>query len=282
MIKFLKYSSTATAAKQLVSLLREGNWEACLVQLERNPDCAKRLVPSVIHNQKTYMLPIHIACSLQTTPLSLLKILVEMYPQSLSIPDFFFQRIPLHWACLKTPSNNMRIDYLLEAYPEGAYQTSLNGRLPLHYIFQGGKLLEKKNIQLLLKYFPDSVRFQDKFDRLPLHCACLCGVSLDIIKMLINDFPQSIYFKTRKGNDPIACANGLPDEDYVHKKSILEYLHSQYDPHVKFPTLNCVVLNNKYYDSVNESQGVEKRKRKVDGFKSCKCIFKSIASAEYC
>ena len=73
--------------------------------------------------------------------------------------------------------------------------------------------------------YPEGVSRTDHRGWSPLHVACSMGTDLDIIEMLLEDYPETVLLKTHKGSDCIKCAKmskGHPNEaaicQYIEKK----------------------------------------------------------------
>lgn len=94
------------------------------------------------------------------------------------------------------------------------------GLLPLHFVasLRNPRLA---NAQHILNTYPDAVRIGDKKGWLPIHwCAKNCS-NVDVIQLLINQYPQSVYEPTYKGQLPFQLA--LQNRDTSIMELLLKY-----------------------------------------------------------
>jgi len=125
--------------------------------------------------------------------------------------------LPLHLACSYEASLDT-ILALLEAYPDAAGKTDTTGHLPLHCAVQNNASVEV--IRALVKSYPegaavgtckfhtkDSVAMRENHHHnnilIPLHYACTLGSSIDVIKILLEAYPDGAKNYDTKGYLPI-------------------------------------------------------------------------------
>ncbi len=84
--------------------------------------------------------------------------------------------------------------------------------MPLHVAAAKGVSVEV--IQLLIKEYPDAVKEKDNDGLLPLHYAAAKGVSVEVIQLLIKEYPDALKEKDNDGWLPLhyAVEFGTPDE----------------------------------------------------------------------
>lgn len=108
---------------------------------------------------------------------------------------------------------------LIRACPEALSQQGKDGETPLHIALdRHDGLSDPDLIQLLAS--PEAVRVGDGYDRLPLHLVCRNGnlysvgrVDFQVVKMLVDLFPESIVFKSNDCVTPfhLACSFAGPE-----------------------------------------------------------------------
>lgn len=151
------------------------------------------------------------------------KVLLEAYPEAAKI-SFHHGELLLNQACLDGAPLDV-LDALLVAYPESIHATDIYGEHPsnclkfhrdINYGGYGGGymfLLHKAAINgcsvslvnLLIQAFPESGTMQDDYGMVPLHYACLksaADISMDIIMVLADDFPESCHITNKRGKTP--------------------------------------------------------------------------------
>mmetsp|Transcript_14623 Transcript_14623/g.21471 ORF Transcript_14623/g.21471 Transcript_14623/m.21471 type:complete len:280 (+) Transcript_14623:216-1055(+) len=122
------------------------------------------------------------------------------------------QVLPIHMACaLKAPGSFLQD--IVSAYPGGveAKETRYN-RVPLHLacLYR----LEIDAIKFLLARYASGANVRDAVGRTPLFYACSKGLSAELIQMLLSACPEAAQAPDYKGWLPIhaACHVGLSDE----------------------------------------------------------------------
>lgn len=169
------------------------------------------------------LLPLHLACFLDSNRY-VVKVLIDIFPDSVRIVDPYFRRLPLHFSCMNKPNEEV-VAMLLAAYPEGAKQKSRRDkRLPIHHACAGRA--SPKIIKMILEHSP-SVDIADSYGMLPLHIACIRNAPMGVIDVLLNAFPQGVYSVTSNGNTPADCLRLLPDSE--NKREIFELLKTAYN-----------------------------------------------------
>ena len=192
-------------------------------------------------------LPIHFACS-SNSPINVVKLLISTFPEGVREKT---ERgdLPLHSACMGHASVQL-IQLLLDVYPNAAREKNQGGHLPFdlavsHSFFDPSQsnldiikalynsypdaasiktnsslplhdALEMNApfnvIKFLVDVFPQGVRERDFIDNLPLQWACNSGAPLDVVKLLYNEYPDSVKKKGWFGRHPLhlACENRAP------------------------------------------------------------------------
>lgn len=160
-------------------------------------------------------LPLHIACR-NGASADVVEILLRAYPKAVQMQNIHGW-LPIHGTC---ETNIVRT--LLEAYPDGAMVPDGDGRLPLHSACIGGASLET---------YPASIVAEDRPRKSPefylkhgaednygieyvflFHNAIRFGLSVHLLKLLLQAFPESSLKRDNNGMLPLhhACASTAP------------------------------------------------------------------------
>ena len=113
-------------------------------------------------------LPLHIHCEENKQELTdeTAHLLIEAFPEVLRI-EGNYGKLALH--CCESQSTAV-VRVVLEAFPEGAEQPDDDGYLPLRIHCEENKQDPTGEIaQLLIETYPEALRIEGKYGRLPLH-----------------------------------------------------------------------------------------------------------------
>lgn len=122
-------------------------------------------------------------------------------------------RLPLHWAtCAKrhVPENVVRA--MVEAYPEACHQRDGYGALPLHGAVANGRSLEI--VDLLVDQFPRACRVADGYyNLLPLQLAAVHRASAPVLNAVLQRYPRACSRADLAGRLPLhlAIENGVEE-----------------------------------------------------------------------
>jgi len=133
-------------------------------------------------------LPLHIACRGKPS-LTVIQSLVQAWPDAVRLQDHY-GLFPLHSACENGCTDVAVIEILIQCWPESV-RCGLKDHLALHWACRNGKSVLPV-IRLLIQAWPDSVREEDGRGYLPLHYACECGCTYDVIQFLVECYPMSL------------------------------------------------------------------------------------------
>ena len=201
--------------------------------LLRSPDVDNNYdeVQSIIDSDRSILrstnrygsLPIHFACSNPHVTLRIIQLLLNGWPESISQPNPNGD-LPIHCLCenknIEDTVSVQILTFLLEAYPESVQRQNLYGGLPIHVA--AGTGMSSKFLKILVNEYSQSVRIPDANDYLPIHWACSSdNCRLDTVEYLLESNPESVDNETDNWWWPIhhaARSNGL------HKTDIIKYL----------------------------------------------------------
>jgi ankyrin repeat protein len=178
-------------------------------------------------------LPLHLACrrvfDIETETL---RWILDQNSSAITIPNKH-GHLPLHLAAAEAASSGSSSDklianltLLIKAYPESLWQPDDEGDIPLQCVLSDGNV-SCKAVECFLMNYSDTVRIPSTngIERIwhpttnritgqsPLHFACANGVSLDVLDLLIRQFPESLMQYDVNGHLPFHIALLYSTED---------------------------------------------------------------------
>ena len=191
---------------------------------------------SVQHENSDGALPLHRAAR-SGMPLEVLKILVNMYPESVRIPVSSTGALPIHRACVSSNCNLDSVEYLLLDYPEGINVRDSEGRLPIHYaaISLGAQKADVIE-HLLSKDLTCVSKVTNNHRQTPLHLACLSDLAPDLssIQLLFDAYPEAILERDVDGYTPLRFMH------MIESNSITDFLQTQLEYAKKSQDINAM------------------------------------------
>jgi len=163
-------------------------------------------------------LPIHVACSRHRAPLEMIQYLAEQAPATLCISNNN-GALPIHLAC-QFEALLPVIKYLVEANGGTGTLTASdsNGRLPIHLACSCYHV-SVEMIQCLAGQAPSMLFVSNNNEALPIHVACQFGVSLQVIKYLVeeNGGADTLHSLDNNGYLPLhfLCGSDQPSLEKV-------------------------------------------------------------------
>lgn len=150
-----------------------------------------------------------------------LHVFLSSHPEGCRLPDSIALRrqvgalisagfgsmgiVPLHYA-LKVNSSEKVLRALIAENPSALLETDREGRTPLHACF----LLKREEPPsegivkaLLTNPGENAAKVKDSHERLPIHIAAERGASLEILKLLVDVYPDSCYRVNLAGDLPL-------------------------------------------------------------------------------
>lgn len=202
--------SPSTVFHQVIT---ERQWSYVVTLAKSYPDNAKKQKWVIIEKKNTKLHALHLACSKKPTE-EVVSVLISCYPKASQLSDSFFNRLPLHFACIYAANGDV-VRTLLDDNPDAINKVAQNGRLPLHYAAAYGA--SREVIGLLVERYGLAARVADKRGLLPVHLACLQNASVEVVEILLQSFPGAVYIKTEKGSTPLDCIKVVPENDSNRK-----------------------------------------------------------------
>ena len=185
----------------------------------------------------TQSYPLHLACYNEHCPTSIIKLLIEKYPDALGHfcvvergvkihGDEYGQwnGLPLHYYLSR--EKNIDIDtvkMLVESCPQALVMTDNDDirSTPIFIVISNSNIKNKcEIITSLLDSDPSSVRYVDAWGRTLLASACSSGVdsSFEVVQLLFGAWPEALMIVDHRGCLPIhylCCNSGLDDSTSI-------------------------------------------------------------------
>ena len=140
---------------------------------------------------------------------------------------------PLHIAVANGAPQSV-LKMLIEGAPGIALKADKFGRTCLHLAVRNGGPVENEineetlpkvtieTLKLIHSTNTSQINARDNAGKLPLHVALEeVGCDTDVVKYLIETFPDAIYAKNKEGNCPIEVAE---HSEHCRKEELIEYL----------------------------------------------------------
>ena len=184
-------------------------------------------------------LPLHLACMSgrgDDAFLEMLSHIIDLYPRALSAKEKQHSFLPLHMACSASYTSDSLVKLLLDRYPDAIKKTDAFSSLPLHLAVRSKA--PSRVIKRLLASYPAGAMQLDADGRLTLHWACKMCFSIATIKMLINAYPGSIFVRENKygyTSLAIACMSPLDESVFEVLLSRSRAVASVADSHGALP-----------------------------------------------
>ena len=148
------------------------------------PDALKLLLqyyPDAIGRRTKFAIAFALFSCSERRTYDAVKVLTDAYPNG--VGRAVNARI-LHFACGESRASFAIICLLLEKYPEGVREKSVESMLPLHFAAANRLPLEGS---LLVESYPEAIADRDRHSRMPLHHALENGSDEVILYLLEQD-----------------------------------------------------------------------------------------------
>ena len=156
---------------------------------------------------------LHVACR-NRPPKDIIDVMILAAPDMIFWADSFGW-LPLHYACANGADIDV-VEALLEAYPDSKLTTDKRGRTPLHFALGN---VEQPPTDILVRLLAgtemksSSVRWPDENNMLPLHYACAYGASVEVLRVIVDAWEESLTKVDNKGRSPLHFAMGNAHRD---------------------------------------------------------------------
>jgi hypothetical protein len=209
----IKSSSKKT---RLHNLIMQQQWCEVVKRVKTHPGETKNwvLAPLQISGRddethKSRVLPLHTAIT-YGAPYNVINTLIEANVKALSHTDSYYDRYPLHFACLHCPQLDI-IQLVTQKYPPALKHQDSFCRTPLHYASFGKAL--PPTFDFLLKEYPEAAEVGEIHGWTPLHVAVKMGCSYNILKLLVEIYPMGLGGRTKKGATVVHIARNFHGPD---------------------------------------------------------------------
>lgn len=176
-------------------------------------------------------LPVHVEAGKECNPDSL-KILIDRYPEGLSIRDDK-GRLPLFCAIVNEHNYNTGFDRFYERYPQALTATDVFGNTPLGLAccrHSPRKFYQSKMITWILGKCPVSARILADSKRNPaVHIAAPAIRSYSTtLKLLVDAFPDSLLKENNDGDLPLLLTVASLDKSLTKVHHLLGRLQQKF------------------------------------------------------
>lgn len=179
--------------------------DAKLIQAEAShPVCIKKLDND---QHELWVLPIHVACSIATTPLEVLQSIIDAFPEGLTRHTTLSEDKSATSTRDELEGSNVSTLWVESRDTSRTTMSTDNldgwagGWLPLHAAVWHG--ISVPGLQTILRRCPASIYCKTSQGCLALHLACTTRkTSPQLIAALVETFPDSVYVPTNDGSLP--------------------------------------------------------------------------------
>lgn len=236
------------AGNSLIKLIAECKWDQAKELLHDNGNLVRKwsVAPSLTGGiAASDILPIHQACKSVGCTVEFLESLLWAYPESISLPETGFRRLPLSIA-IRSRQPDEVIFSLLDKYPDSASIQDSLGRVSLHYAISNHASMDV--IRRLLTVCPSASNAGDALGWTPLHVAANMARSAEMVEELLKHGPEAVVSSTKKGNTPLMCAQMSTGPDSQIIAVILRRKEEQFE-------------QTAYFKNYRQAESEEKRSR---------------------
>ena len=180
--------------------------------------------PASIRSANNYgWMPLHVLCDNsevdETAAIQILKLLIEKYPEAVRSADND-DDLPIHLACVSRSPEFCRV--LIDSTPASIRSVNDIGWMPLH-VLCGNRNVDEKGatmqvLKVLIEKYPEAVRHETYEGDLPIHLASMLR-SPEFCRVLIEAHPGSERISNDSGALPLHLAcweNNVPAVEYFH------------------------------------------------------------------
>jgi ankyrin repeat protein/serine/threonine protein kinase len=178
-----------------------------------SPEAARMLVaalpPAEAARERNYAgkLPLHEACR-RGAPLSVVRVLLDAYPQAVKDRENDDLATPLHEAAVGVFHQPQLLLALLDAHGNALKDKDARGALPLHHAC-AHQLSDAAVVARCLKEYPSSARQHDGEHRLPVAKAALQNAPAEVVSALLAARPITEKDVDTYGRTPLHCVSSL-------------------------------------------------------------------------
>jgi ankyrin repeat protein len=127
---------------------------------------------------------------------------IQSHPHETRILEQPEGRTPLHLAC-EQDAPAVVIQSLLKAFPEASIQVTSSNMTPLHVTCSSSHASVHVIRVLLELGVPQQCSMRDLDGDTPLHAACRCGASIEVLEVLLLAHPEAVHQRDYEGLTPL-------------------------------------------------------------------------------
>lgn len=162
---------------------------------EKKPDLelVKMLImkapETILDSTNSGEFPLHLAC--RNCDASVVKFLLESFPDVVQYRDFE-QKFPVDHALERQDVDLEVLNLILEKHSVSLTLLDSVGRLPLHRLLKRNNKRLDEVVDVVTRWCPGALRFQDSYGQTPLLQACSQNNTLSQIYSLIRNWPEQV------------------------------------------------------------------------------------------
>jgi len=152
-----------TNPTELFRCINYCRWEKAARRVKSTPDEASIWIASRDANNslKWKYLPLHLVCLQSNPPRSIVKALLEAYPEAVLCRDYD-GNLPIHYACLEGIEDEDVLKWLIEANPNTLLQKDHSGKTPLQMLEDPNHNTKKLNTKVKESMINTILWYQEK------------------------------------------------------------------------------------------------------------------------
>lgn len=209
------------SVNNLKILIDEQQWDRAIQMIHSDPSILKKryALPTFVNEWKdaSDVYPIHHACSMMNVPLELIDVMLSSFPKSIEKNESSLQRSCLHIAILKCLPDHI-LSRLIDVFPDAVKAQDKFGRVPLHYALSS--LRNFQIVEKIITVFPSCIQAQDWKGWTPFHVAVTKNTNPNIISFMLSQCPQAVSIKNKNGSNALKLISEA--NDFANKAAIME------------------------------------------------------------
>mmetsp|Transcript_12418 Transcript_12418/g.22994 ORF Transcript_12418/g.22994 Transcript_12418/m.22994 type:complete len:724 (+) Transcript_12418:52-2223(+) len=151
-------------------------------------------------------IPLHWAVNHDSPCANVYKLLINAYPQGVSMASSKNGTLPLHWCVNRTEPDIRLVKELVMAHSAGLRAPCHDGWLPMHYCVNHSKV-SLVVLKLLLDRYPNATMYKNEEGQLPVHRLLdRDNSSIKALKMILDVSPDCLMVPDVEGYLPLHVA----------------------------------------------------------------------------
>lgn len=146
-------------------------------------------------------LPLHSTLWNLTATLGRLEFFLNEFPDAIQATNNY-HKLPIHVEAGGRCSRES-LKLLIDRYPDGLSIPDRKGQLPIFYAVKNSHYCTNESLDLLYERYPQGLTTRDGSGKTPLSAACRCDGFAITIKWIVEKCPASVLTKDANGNLPV-------------------------------------------------------------------------------